>query len=233
MKNAIALIALSLMTASCVNLQGNLSVHDTMSVKKRGGFLNLQMKTVEIQPGDYAANLKVNNAKSFTLVLKSKKENENDILIPIKKETDFSIPSTGNVIIRGSDISQPFDISGKIETDYNSSDETRTYEACTISRTENHCEKICTAGEVVNAPREERGGRPTPPMPPRQPVCQIACHDVVVSYPGQQYVEYHYLTTTRNLSADLLASDSKAPKASFSGTDTDTTRITDVTGPCR
>lgn len=217
MKHFIALAALSLLTASCVNLEGNLNVEQVLTAKKRGGFLNLKMKTVEIQPGSYHASLKVNNTRSFTLKLKADKEGEADILIPIKSQNDFAIPTNGNVMIRGSEISQPFDISGKIETKINTSDVTRAVEDCTAQRTERYCERVCTA-----------------PATPNGPVyCNVACHDVIVTYPGSRFVEYHYKYTERNLSAELLDAANKAVRATFSGTDHDSEKVYNYYGECR
>lgn len=216
MKSFIALIALSLLSASCVNLEGTLNVEQMLSAKKRGGFLNLKMKTVQIQPGAYHASLKVNSAKSFTLKLKADKEGEADILIPLKSEKDFAIPTNGNVIIRGSDISQPFDVSGKIATTVTNSDTVRSTEVCTNQRTENHCEKICA-----------------PAAPNGTVHCNIACHDVVVTWEGSRFVEYHNKYTERNLSAELLDAENKSLRATFSGTDYDTDKIYDYYGECR
>jgi len=217
MKSLIALTALSLLSVSCVNLEGNLNVEQVLTAKKRGGFLNLKMKTIEIQPGNYHASLKVNNAKSFTLKLKADKEGETDILIPIKSETDFSIPSNGNVIIRGAQISQPFDISGNIRTTVTNSNIERSTESCTFQRTERYCDRICT-----------------PPVTPYGPVhCTVQCQDVITSYPGTRFVEYHNKYTERNLTAELLDAQNKAVRATFSGTDYETNRIYDYYGECR
>jgi hypothetical protein len=226
MKNVMSLLILSLMTVSCVNLEGRLNVNQLMSAEKKGGFLNLQRKTVQIQPGNYQANLKVNNTKSFTLKLKAEKESETDILIPIKSEKDFSIPTNGNVIIRGSEISQPFDLSGVIETNITDSEQTKTTEACTLQRTERHCDKICSPGEIFN---------PHSPRDTRPPVvhCDIVCRDVLVAFDGSRYVEYHNRYTHRELKVDLLDLKNKNILASFSGTDTDADRINDYLGECR
>lgn len=216
MKNVMALIALSVMSVSCINLNGRLDVNQVLTAKKKGGFLNLQTKTVQIQPGSYQADLKVNSARSFTLKLKADKEGNNDILIPIKSQKDFSLPTNGNVIIRGSEIAQPFDLSGVIETNVSESSQVRTTESCTIQRTENHCDKICTGG--------------TPSNPPH---CDIVCRDVLVTFEGSRFVEYHTRYTQRNLKADLVDTENKSVLASFSGAGTDADRITDYYGECR
>jgi hypothetical protein len=232
MKNAMSLLIISLMTVSCINLEGRLNVSQMLTAQKRGGFLNLQRKTVQIQPGNYQASLKVNSAKSFTLNLKADKNGESDILIPIKNEKEFSIPTNGNVIIRGSEIAQPFDLSGVIETNISVSGETRTNESCTIQRTENHCDKICSAGEIVN-PRNDHESHDPRDSRPRIPQCSIVCRDVIVTFEGSRFVEYHNRYTQRNLKADLLDLVNKSVLASFSGSDTESDRINDYIGECR
>jgi hypothetical protein len=216
MKNALALLALSLMSVSCINLTGNLNINEVMTVKKRGGFLNLQMKTVELQPGHYEASLKVNNAQNFTLKLKAVKEGDNDILIPIKSDKAFNIPTNGNVAIRGAEIAQPFDISGEMKTDVTESEKMNTTESCTVQRTENHCDKVCHDATATTALH-----------------CDIVCRDVVISIDGSRYVEYHNVYTHRALQAELLDSENKSVKASFEGTDNDSDRVSDCIGECR
>lgn len=217
MKSLMAVVALSLLSVSCVNLEGNLNVEQMLTAKKRGGFLNLKMKSVDIQPGIYHASLKVNNAKSFTLKLKADKEGEADILIPIKSEKDFAVPANGNVIIRGSEINQPFDISGNIKTTVTNSNTVRSTEDCSAQRTERYCDRVCTA----------------PTQPSGTVYCNVVCHDVVVTYQGTRFVEYHNKFTERNLTAELLDAQNKAVRARFTGTDYDTDKVYDYYGECR
>lgn len=217
MKGLIALSALSLLSVSCVNLEGNLNVEQVLKAKKRGGFLNLKMKSIEIQPGRYHASLKVNNTKSFTLKLKADKDGEADILIPIKSDKEFSIPTNGTIAIAGNEINQPFDISGNIKTNVTYSDMVRSTEDCSVQRTERVCDKICT-----------------PPATPYGSVrCNIVCHDEIITYPGTRFVEYHNKYTERNLSAELLDSQNKSMRATFTGTDYDSDRVYDYYGECR
>lgn len=219
MKNLLNLLLVSAFAASCINLNGQLNISQTMTMKKKGGFLNLQTKTINLEPGSYRADLKINNANSFTLKLKSDKADEKDILIPIRSEKAFDLPQNGTVKIAGSEIAQPFDLNGTIKTEYTYSDTTRTYEDCTISRTENHCEKICTTV----------GGDP------RRPVvrCDVVCHDVVVTFAGRRNVEYHYRYTHRNLEVAFSDLNSKAELATFSANGTESDRINDYYGECR
>jgi len=229
MKNVMSLLALSFLTASCVNLSGNLNVSETLTAKKRGGFLNLQLKTVKIQPGNYSSNLKVNSERSFTLKLRAEKEGDADILIPIKSETSFNLPTTGLVEIKGADVSQPFDIKGSIETVVTSSDQIRTTESCTYTLPEQRCEKVCT--EIPTTPPVPREGE-------RKPVnkaldCRIVCQTVQVSYNGNRFVEYHNLYTARSLKANILELNSDKVLATFSGNGNEADRINDYVGECR
>ncbi|MBY0413050.1 MAG: hypothetical protein K2Q18_02740, partial [Bdellovibrionales bacterium] len=135
MKNVMCLLAIAIMTASCVNLNGSLEVNETLAAKRKGGFLNLQLKTVNIEPGVYSSELKFISKSSFNLTLKSKKEGEKDIVLPIKSlEENFDIPANGPVSIKGASVSQPFNIDGQIATTYNTSDVTKTNESCTFTR---------------------------------------------------------------------------------------------------
>lgn len=217
MKTLIALAALSFLSVSCVKLEGNLNVEQTLTAKKRGGFLNLKLKTFEIQPGNYHAQLKVNNSKSFTLKLKSDKEGEADILIPIKSEKDFALPSNGNVVIRGNEISQPFDVSGTINTKITNSSIERSTEECSLERRERVCDRVCTPSSIPNGPY----------------YCTVSCRDVIWTIPGTRFVEYHNKYTERDLWAELLDSESKAVKATFRGTDFDSQKVYDYYGECR
>lgn len=224
MKNVISLLAITIMTTSCVNLSGSLDVTKTLTAKKRGGFLNLQMKTVKIEPGIYSSNLKVNSKSSFTLKLNSKNEEENDILIPIKSvEENFNIPSNGPISIKGETISQPFDLKGDIATSYSESDKTSAEEACTFTVQERRCEKVTYN---VPAPTKEN------------PKATVERHEIVcgmkpISYNGHRFVEYHQLYTTRVLKAEILAEKSDEVLATLNASGTESDRINDFVGECR
>lgn len=219
MKKTILLLLVSTFAASCINLNGQLNVEQTMTVKKKGGFLNLKMKNVELAPGAYRADLKINNQQSFTLKLRSDKDGEKDILIPIKSENEFRLPLNGAVRISGKEIAQPFDLNGTISTDFSESAITRTTEDCTVSRTERHCDKVCaTVGGDA-----------------RRPVvrCDIICRDVLVSFPGRRLVDYHYRYTNRVLDVAFNDIESKSQLATFSARGVESDRINDYYGECR
>lgn len=218
MKNLINLLLVSAFAVSCINLNGQLNVQQEMNVKKKGGFLNLKTKNISLAPGLYRADLKINSEKSFTLKLRSDKEGENDILIPIKSKNAFNLPTNGAVTIAGKEISQPFDLNGTINTSYSESTMNRTTEDCTLSRTERHCEKVCVAGSEVPRPIVR---------------CNVVCRDVMVTFPGNRFVEYHFNYTHRNLDVEFKDINTQAQLATFSARGTETNRINDYVGECR
>jgi hypothetical protein len=202
-----SLLLLSAMSASCVNLDGRLDVKQTMTAKRKSGFLHLKTKDVVIQPDLYAAELKINGDKSFTLKL----EGHNKILLPIKSKNDFNVPANGTITISHNDINQPFDLTGRIETDITNSDSRREIEDCTWTVKENHCKKVCT----------------------KEDTCHAECADVEITMHGQRVVEFHYRTTHRDLGMDLLQVGSREVLASFHGTNDDVDQINDYIGACR
>lgn len=207
LKSLMGLIVLSLLSTSCLKLDGQLDVRQAMSAKKKSGFLNLKTKEIKIEPDLYRAELKINGNKSYTLKL----EGHEKILIPIKSENDLNVPTSGQIAISHNDINQPFDIRGNIKTDITHSGGTDTVEDCTWTVTENHCQKICDKPDS----------------------CTIACKDVQVTLRGHRQVSFHYRTTHRDLSVDFLKADKPEVLATFNGSDTQVDRITDFEGLCR
>ncbi len=219
MKKVLSFLAIAVMTASCVNLNGTLEVSETLKAKKKGGFLNLQLKDVTIQPGSYVSELKVNSKSSFTLKLKSSKEDEADISLPIKSlEENFDIPQNGPISIKGEKVSQPFDLAGTITTSYSDSSTYRDVESCSVTVRENVCEKVCIEKDAKDPNKCVKG--------------EVVCSMQDVYYNGHQNVEYHFLYTTRNLKADILAEKSDKVLATFNGSGTESDRIYDYKGPC-
>lgn len=206
LKGLLGLVVVSLISTSCLSLDGHLDVKQAMSAKKKSGFLYLKRSEIQIAPGLYAAKIRVNSDRSYTLKL----EGHDKILIPLKSEKSLNVPSNGKVLISHNDINQPFDIEGSIDTEVTESDRTNAIEECSWTVTENHCQKICEPG-----------------------ACKIVCHDEQVILHGHHEVVFHYQTINRGLAIDFLKQDKGEVLASFHGTDTETNRITDHEGICR
>ena len=206
-KGIMSLLLLSLMATSCISLNGQIDVKQTMAAKKKSGFLNLKTKEIQIQPDLYKAELQINGNKNYTLKL----EGRDTISIPIKSNTNLNMPANGKVVISHNDIGQPFDISGLIATDVTFSGRQDAVESCSWTVTENHCKKVCASSTS----------------------CNIECHDEVVTLYGQQEIIFHYKNTYRDLAISFLKVDKGEELASFHGSNTEVEKIIDFQSVCR
>jgi hypothetical protein len=220
MKNLANLLLISVFAASCINLNGQLNVEQTMSAKTKGGFLNLKKRTVTVAPGSYNADLKINGDKNFVLKLQLSNDSDKEILIPIKSRDSLNLPDNGDVRISGDDISQPFDINGIIKTDTSESSTTTSRESCTYTRREKRLEKVCTTtnprGSDVSVTR-----------------CEEVVRNVEVSVAGTRLVDSHIRYTNRVLTAKFNDINTAAQLATFRASGTTSEKINDFVGICR
>lgn len=212
MKKFATLLAVLLLSTSCLDLNGTLHVRESFNVKKKSGFLNLKTKLVELKPAVYKAELDVKSDKNYTLKLEGGDIGE--IKVPIKADKDLNVPWDGKFAISHEQIDQPFDVVGVINTDVSYSEIRTTVENCSWTTTERRCEKICT-GE-----RETRK-------------CDVVCRDITITHNGRKEVDYHYRWTRRDISLEFMRENSTALVATMSATDTQTDRIVDHESLCR
>ncbi len=211
MKKVLTLICSVLIFTSCVDITGRLDVRKDMTVKKKGGFLNLKRKTVTLPQGLYTATVSALGEKNFNLKL----EGRDNFKIPLKTEKDISFPtSNGEIRVNGSDLDQPFNVQGSIFTNIERSDSRESTEACTWTVTEQRCEKVCVVTNDVKT-------------------CDIKCIPVSVTLHGYRFVSYHIKTTYRDLKLQLLDQKSGELLANFIGDDTETEKVIERTGICR
>lgn len=210
MKQIFSVLAIMLIATSCLNPQGNLKVHESFDVKKKGGFLNLGLKNVTLSPKTYHATLKMKTDKKVNLEIED--VNGKDITLPIKSDNDMDIPNNGKFAIQHEKIGQPFDVTGVINTEYQSSEIFHGVESCTWTVNQTKCERVCT----------------------KEPLrCEQVCKDYSTTYQGHQDVTYHYETKTVNIALDLIRENSTSLVASFNGRDVDSKRVYDFVGTCR
>lgn len=242
MKNFMSLLVLAVVASSCVNLHGTLDVTNTLSVKKKGGFLNLQRKSMDLAPGRYSTELKINGESSVTISVIGKDGKE--VKIPLSAEESFNIPANGPIAIKGKTVSQPFDLKGDISTDIQHSEPTSGYQDCTFTVTETRCEKVCETVAPAPAPQRPTDGprrddptRPDNRREDRKPesrlVCREVCGPVAVSFNGKRFVESHQRTTTRVVNAIITGVDSDKALASISAQGSEYATINDRVGECR
>lgn len=204
------LLGVLLLSVSCVELGGSLQVRESMSMKKKSGFLNLKTKTIKVEPGSYRADLKIKSSKNINLKLSGGSLGEVDI--PIKSDSSLDIPYNGQFYIEGKKIEQPFNVSGTIETRVDNWGYTDAVERCERQFTERRCEKVC----------ERDTGK-----------CDVVCKDVTVTIQGLKDVSYHYRRTDRDVRIELMAENSTAVAASLSASGTESEKIIDRETICR
>jgi hypothetical protein len=220
MKHLLVLLSLSLITTSCVTIDGNLLVTEKMTLKKKGGFLNLGRKNVDIEANQYHAHLTPLGKDNFTLILQRGDER---ISIPLKSKTELKVPSyDGEFKISHNDIDQPYDLKGLLHTDVRISDSQEAIESCTWDTTETRCHVECK-DEMV---KDDKG------VEHKENHCQKLCENFTITHNGRHEVEFHYSTTTRDLAFSFLKADSSSEVAHFQGQDVETNKIIERQGIC-
>jgi hypothetical protein len=109
MKKLVSVLLVSFAAISCVHLNGEFDVKQSFKVKSKAGFLHLGSKEIQLETGIYDADLKIVSDKNYKLSIKPKGTDEKKIVIPIKSDSDFNVPTQGEFKIAGSKIGQPFD----------------------------------------------------------------------------------------------------------------------------
>jgi hypothetical protein len=220
MKNLFLLVLVSAIATSCVSIDGNLIVSEKMSLKKKGGFLNLGRRNVDIEANQYDAHLTALGKDNFALILQKGDER---VSIPLKSKNELKVPTfDGEIRISHNDIDQPYDLRGMINTDISYSPTQEVIESCTWDTTETKCHVECH--EVIT--RDSRG------VERKENKCDKICEDYTVTHRGRKEVIFHYTTTRRDLSFEFLKADSQNAVAHFSGRSVETDKIIEREGIC-
>ncbi|MGZ3789287.1 MAG: hypothetical protein ACXVLQ_12235 [Bacteriovorax sp.] len=239
MKNLMAISMTALLASSCVSIQGNLHVAQNLSVNSKGGFLNTSSKHIDIAAGEYRAEFKKGLGGTYNIVVT---KDGKEIKIPLKSKSNLNIPKyDGDFAISHNDINQYFDIKGSIGTDSQSSESYDQIESCTISRVVQNCHDNDYRSREdlrVEAPQDEEGRRGDQDRREHDSEnnrreATPACRSDVISVPGTHEVRFHYTTTTKGLSFNILRPGTGVVIADFKGSDTKTERITERESECR
>lgn len=215
MKSVLAgtLIACLSLTA-CNELSGTISLNKALDVVDKKG------KTVAVSNGSHRAEFEYDQDKRLIELeikdaVQGKKDVEMKILIPAGTE----IPrGSGRIELLGSQVGQNFDLQGELNTDVRESQRESGYEQCSYQDYEYVCRPVCRD-------YTGRDGR-------RHRDCRRECgHEYVTKY-GSQRVEFHYVTTTVSVEADLLATSNKDMLGNLSVSRTDSVKHFDYQGVC-
>lgn len=231
MKIIILILATTLLTASCVSIDGKMSVNEKINLKIKSGILNLDEKDVEINKQDYIAHFKTIGTNDYILEL----EHESDkYIIPIKSENNLNIPKfDGKFKISQADIGQPYDIKGNLATHIQDSATVDIVEGCSWYTQEVKCNIVCNSNfknldESLNFDIIENEMNNDNLVSN----CHRECHETQIPHPGSQNVVFHYTTTLRDLTFDFLKKDSDVSVAKFVGGDTVTQKVIEHTTIC-
>lgn len=215
MKLGKTLLLAALGLAACGELSGTITLQRAMNVVDKKG------KTQQIMAGSYKAEFKYKEDKrQIELEMKDATANQKDVEMKIIIPAGTNIPrDNGMISLKGNEIGQPFDLNGELRTDVDTSSTTHTYESCTYTERERVCRRVCT----------ERIGRDGKKFQD----CGRVCDWEYVTRTGSQEVEYHYVTTTVTLMADLLEATSQESVGKLSVDRADSVKIYDYQGMCR
>ncbi len=117
-----------LVLSSCVDLTGQLKVFKSFKVKS-------DSQLVAVNEGQYKTKLDIKkNRTKVTL-----ENSSNKIKFEIKTSTSNSLPQNGPFELRSTEINQPFNILGQVETKISKSGTKSGYESCTYRDTQTIC----------------------------------------------------------------------------------------------
>ena len=227
MKKLIAIPILSLTLAGCNGLEGILSIQGPLSIVVKKG------QAVPLNPGSSVrATIEVEK-DGREIDIKFKDSMGKDRKAELKLPPGVQVPQySGTFSVLGSQVGQPFNLSGSIDTQVDESPRYRTRESCT----ETDRELVCYWVErPVPGPGPGPGPHPGHGHPGhggggihREQVCEWR----LVTLYGDREVEYHNrITTVRGL-ADFTDPSSNMLLATFSGSNSRSEKIYDYVGPC-
>jgi len=201
--SGVALLSL----AGCNDVEGILNISAPFQIRNKFGNLH------GVPAGQFDSKMELDEGDNkIKIEIKAGKD---DHQLELKLAAGSSVPSGGGSFsLLGSDINEPFDLSGTVDRQVSESQRYTQRDSCSYSVPVQQC-RI----EIIIGPRGQR-------IPRR--VCGI----VYITRYGLQDITRHSVTTTVSVQAAYADSASKAEVAAFNGSRTDTQSITDYAGPC-
>lgn len=194
MKKMILALSALFLLAGCETLEGNLDIRETIKLK------NTDKQTVTLKPEI------INNV---SIKVKSKKKLE----LRIKgQEFKFSVPKNsipehdGEFELSASQIGQPYDIEGAVDTIITRSGSRYERESCSYQRPVTVCRPMPTGGQ--------------------------ACHTEFHTYYGWRDVRFHVDTYDKSVAIDFLRPGTTDLVAVFTGGNISHVRVYEYQGQC-
>ncbi len=134
-----------LVLSSCVDLTGQLKVFKSFKVKS-------DSQLVTVNEGQYKTKLDIKkNRTKITL-----ENSSNKIKFEIKTSTSNSLPQNGPFELRSTEINQPFNILGQVETKISRSGTKSTYQSCRYQETVTNCTPQGCVTQIVDKFGQQR-----------------------------------------------------------------------------
>ncbi|MBS1971568.1 MAG: hypothetical protein JSU04_14755 [Bdellovibrionales bacterium] len=210
---------------ACKDFSGNLVVDQKLTLVDG-------RSTVDVQPGTYNGQIKIQSKKKIKL----------EVALPQGKSTFVfktaenlkELHSGQRIQIASSVSGQPYNVDGKYDVDYSSSGDYNGTESCTYYTTEYRCHD-------VRIPEQCDTVTECDPHNPSQCATRshckgggyrTECGDEQVSHYGSQNVTYSYDTTTESVTLQLLSAGGRVA-ATFRGSDSDSSKNYSYRSECR
>lgn len=219
-KQMILILGILFLSTSCIDLDGRMNVVESLEVKAKTGFLKLKKQTTTISPGYYKAELKLKSSKNANIKLSG--NGMKPITIALKSDYKLNIPANGRFEIRGSEVGQPINIQGQIQTRVSEYGHASGTESCSYTQRRTQCLPVCQ-NVVVHG----RHGSYTVSQ------CNNVCSEHIVNIYGYKHVSYHYKQIDRNVSLEFMRENSTYVAATMDGSSSDTNRIVTSESSCR
>ena len=144
MKKLLVVTTLFLLS-SCVDLTGQLKVFKSFKVKS-------DSQLVTVNEGQYRTKLDIKkNRTKVTL-----ENSSNKIKFEIKTSTSNSLPQNGPFELKSTEINQPFNILGQVETKISRSNTKSTFESCRYQDTQTYCSPQGCVTQIVDRFGQQR-----------------------------------------------------------------------------
>ncbi len=217
-------IALSfLLFTACKDLKGSVVANETFSLKSDG--------LIEIQPGTYGSEIKIQSKKRINVILNLPQGKQTFVF---NTKTNLkNIKPGDHISIPASESGQPVDIDGTYNVTSDTSSTERSVESCTYFTSEYVC-------RMISNPPSCQTVTECDPQNPGQCATREICtgggtHEECgydqVAHSGLQDVEFYYSTTTEAVELSLLS------RGRFLGTlrgaDSDSHKNYTFQGSCR
>ncbi len=192
--------------SGCLDFQGSFQANETLNLVHTTVFGN--EKIVKIPAGSYFTEVGFSSENKLKLTFRSG-DKEISAKLKLPKDLDFS-NSRGEIYLPANRTGQLYHITGNVDTTTTRSRLYRVYEACNYTDYRVECRQVCDANG-----------------------CRHICERIAYNRPGQQFVEYHFVTTERDIDLKFVTPRSNSIVGDYQGHDTQTEKVYQQQGICR